>query len=247
MPTWNEFAWSVFIYKYITNEDSSYQNLMSNTQFLNSLRTAPNSLQANRIQNSLIKCFLNTWGSRVENTTSSAINIQTTLNGLLPYLNTLNNLTIQTVNFGNTVTVNNNQMTIEDVIAYCYDQVKNNLGSFRFGDTATSKLLHILQPELFVMWDNYILKYYNQIDQQVSGSGQGYVAYLKIMQQMAQQVIQNFHTAYLNPPAGANQNPANYLSTQLGYSPPKTLAKYLDEYNWVKITKNIHTPPQWHP
>lgn len=85
------------------------------------------------------------------------------------------------------------------------------------------------------------------INTQVTDSGQGYCVYLQIMQHVANQLYQRFRSADLNPPAGVNQDPANYLSIQMNYSPYKTMAKYLDEYNWVTITKKAPVPPSWHP
>lgn len=244
MLTWDEFAWAAFLYGAIGG-DRDYQGLMNQTQFLNSLRTNPSGLQINQIQQQLIKGFLNRWKCRVQNTPQSARTIQTTLHNLLPYLQVLNNFTVVNLNFTQTVNVNNNQMTVSRVIEHYYTTVRN-IGN-RFAATATSKLLHILQPELFVMWDKDILAHYKQNNPQVSDSGQGYCVYLQIMQQVARQVYQSFQNAVLNPPAGANQNPAVYLSIQTNYNPPKTLAKYLDEYNWVTITNRVQVPPSWHP
>ncbi|MBA7663082.1 hypothetical protein ES703_71120 [subsurface metagenome] len=244
MPTWDEFAWAAFLYGAIGG-DRDYQGLMSQTQFLNSLMTNPMKLQVNQIQQQLIKGFFNRWKCRVQNTPQSAGSIQTTLQNLLPYLQVLDNFTIKNLHFTQMVNVNNNQMKVRQVIEHSYTKVRS-IG-YRFAATATSKLLHILQPELFVMWDKDILNHYKQINSQVSDSGQGYYVYLEIMQQVATQVNQSFQNATLNPPAGANQNPAVYLSTQMNYNPPKTLAKYLDEYNWVTITNGVQVPPSWHP
>jgi|GEM_PF-4017357 len=31
------------------------------------------------------------------------------------------------------------------------------------------------------------------------------------------------------------------------YTPSKTAAKFVDEYNWVVITNKVKVPPAWHP
>ena len=245
MPTWDEFAWAAFLYG-ATDGDSDYQDLMGQTQFLNSLRANPRELQTSQIQQQLILGFINRWNCRAKNTQESAQAIRTILQHLLPYLQVLNRFTIMDVNFTGTVSVNNNQMTVSKVIDSYYKKVKT-IG-YRFGPTATSKLLHILQPELFVMWDKDIINYYkNNNNQNVSNTGQGYCVYLKKMQETAKQVYRSFQKAVLNTSVGANQNPADYLSTQMMYNPPKTLAKYLDEYNWITKTKKVQVPPFWHP
>jgi len=247
-PTWEEFAWAIFyngvIGKDITGE-SDYLNLMRRTRFLQALRTKPNSLQVNEIQGIIIKGFLNRWRCRVENNRNSANSIQRTLQNLVPYLRTLNNLSIQSIQFNNPVIASNNNTTIGQVIEHCYTQVRN-IGH-NFGPTATSKLLHILQPNLIVMWDNAILKRYRNINRQISDSGRGYVAYLQTMKRLANDINANFQNSILTPPAQPGQGPADYLNARMGYNPPKTMARYLDEYNWVTITYGLQGPPAWHP
>ena len=245
-PTWDGFAWAVFYYGVVSRDitgRSDYLELMRQTRFLQDLRTNPNSLQANDIRQKVIRGFLNRWRCRVKNVAANSI--QRTLQSLVPYLRALNNLSIQSIQFNNPVIVGNNNMTISQVIEYCYTQVRN-IG-YNFGPTATSKLLHILQPDLFVMWDDAILEHYKNINGQISDSGRGYLTYLKMMKRLANHIHTVFQNAVLTPPAHADQDPASYLNAQMGYNPPKTMAKYLDEYNWIKITYGVQAPPAWHP
>jgi hypothetical protein len=93
--------------------------------------------------------------------------------------------------------------------------------------TGASKLMHLKNPALFVMWDDFIRgekprKYYNDLDLTKSGqwphfryakSGEGYVRFLKDMQSRFGQ---------LSSP-----------------SQSKTLAKAIDEFNYVCITVPI--------
>jgi len=48
-----------------------------------------------------------------------------------------------------------NRLRISHVIHHVFDVLTNEVGG-RFGAVATSKLLHIALPDLFVMWDNAI-------------------------------------------------------------------------------------------
>jgi hypothetical protein len=81
-------------------------------------------------------------------------------------------------------------------------------------DAAASKALHLLQPRLFVMWDKEIRR----------SAPEGYGAYLLQMHALAGRLTE--------------QAPADdvetYLQEVLGYETRKTLAKYLDEYNWFE-------------
>lgn len=79
----------------------------------------------------------------------------------------------------------------------------------RVGPTATSKVLHLVIPDLFMMWDSKIRKTYGFKD-----SGVEYVRFLVNMQNW----IKKLGTIVKN------------LQAQYG----KPLTKLIDEYNWKK-------------
>jgi len=82
------------------------------------------------------------------------------------------------------------------------------------GDAAASKALYLLQPRLFVMWDKEIRR----------SAPEGYGSYLLQMHALAVRLTAEAPT----DDVGA------YLQELLGYENRKTLAKYLDEYNWFE-------------
>jgi hypothetical protein len=82
------------------------------------------------------------------------------------------------------------------------------------GDAAASKTLYLLQPRLFVMWDKEIRR----------SAPEGYGTYLVQMNALARRLADE-------APAGDVEA---YLQELLGYETRKTLAKYLDEYNWFE-------------
>jgi hypothetical protein len=87
-------------------------------------------------------------------------------------------------------------------------------GVNNMADAAASKALHLLQPRLFVMWDKEIRR----------SAPEGYGVYLLQMHSLAGRL--------------AEQAPVEdveaYLQELFGYETRKTLAKYLDEYNWFE-------------
>jgi hypothetical protein len=87
-------------------------------------------------------------------------------------------------------------------------------GVLNMADAAASKALHLLQPRLFVMWDKEIRR----------SAPAGYGAYLLQMHHLSRR---------LGEQAPAEDVEA-YLQELLGYETGKTLAKYLDEYNWFE-------------
>ena len=82
------------------------------------------------------------------------------------------------------------------------------------GDAAASKALHLLRPRLFVMWDKEIRR----------SAPEGYGAYLLQMHALALRLAEEAPTDDVEA----------YLQERLGYETRKTLAKYLDEYNWFE-------------
>ena len=82
------------------------------------------------------------------------------------------------------------------------------------GPAAASKALYLLQPRLFVMWDREISR----------SAPEGYGAYLLDMHRLALRLTEE-------APA---EDVEGYLQELLGYETRKTLAKYLDEFNWFE-------------
>jgi hypothetical protein len=89
-------------------------------------------------------------------------------------------------------------------------------GVSNMADAAASKALHLLRPRLFVMWDKEIHR----------SAPEGYGAYLREMHMLAGRLTEE-------APVAAEDIEA-YLQDLLGYETRKTLAKYLDEYNWFE-------------
>jgi hypothetical protein len=87
-------------------------------------------------------------------------------------------------------------------------------GVLSMGDAAASKALYVLHPRLFVMWDKEIRR----------SAPEGYGHYLLQMHALALRLADEAPTADVE----------SHLQELLGYETRKTLAKYLDEYNWFE-------------
>ena len=243
MPTWNELAWASFLYGSIGG-DRYYQALMQNTAFLTALRTNPNGVADTDVRQHLLKGYLNAWKTRVINSQQSASAIKTSINNLLPYFTALSNLSIKTVIFTNSRTVNSQKCTVLKAVETCYRILRAT--GYKIGPTATGKILHIMNPELFVMWDGPIIAYF-KATYRIKNNSKGYLVFLQQMNREAVAVQQSFATATLIPQGQPNSTPESYLSQQMNYHPAKTMAKCLDEFYWVTVTNGVSVPPQWHP
>src|SRR5262245_34507185 len=97
----------------------------------------------------------------------------------------------------------------DDLIAHMHAGGVSNMGP-----AAASKSLYLLQPRLFVMWDKEISR----------SVPDGYGAYLLEMHALAVRLTDEAPTNDIE----------TYLQDLLGYETRKTIAKYLDEYNWFE-------------
>jgi hypothetical protein len=230
MITWEEFSSAVFRYREIADYDTSYEEIMNNKEFIKALRTSPSLHEMQKIIE-----FLNRWRCRIKSGTGSEKALLSVILENLSLLSFLRKYTIRDINFDKVVYETNFNLKIKDLITLIYMKFRDV--NFKFGSTATAKILHILVPELFVMWDNAIFNYYQGVDDRVSDSGPGYVCFLILMKQLAISINNNYQSAKIDHSV-KNISPASYLSTMIDCDPPKTLAKFLDEYNWVTITNN---------
>jgi hypothetical protein len=92
--------------------------------------------------------------------------------------------------------------SIKDTVAEIYSTLSKIKG---VEYTGASKIMHLFNPNLFVMWDSYIRNYYR-----FKGDAQSYINFQKRMQK-------KFGTIKWNETG-------------------KTLAKAIDEYNYITIT-----------
>jgi hypothetical protein len=239
MPTWDQFAWAAFLYGSLAGGD--YETLMGKREFIEPLRKSPQVLSPSDICDNLI-LFLNQWKTHVHK--SCAGRLRSAIVKMQPEMAVLSGENIVTVNFGMQTAVEGRPTTIGTLVEKCFECVKGVNG---LGPTATAKILHILCPNLFVMWDGRILRCYSKVDNRIDGSGTGYAVFLEYAQRVAKQVTASFATYRPTPPPEDGDTPEAYLSRHLGSGASTTMAKFIDEYHWVTITKDTIVPPKWWP
>lgn len=107
-------------------------------------------------------------------------------------------------------------------ITRCFEQLHRVYG---LGPTAVSKILHILNPDVFVMWDTYITQAYN-----VSRNASSYVeSFLPLMQKLLKAALDKF----------AQDNGYTFsdaISIMILKANGRSLAKIIDEYNWLEFS-----------
>lgn len=109
----------------------------------------------------------------------------------------------------------------------CHDQIVNGFCNFAevVKYTGASKLLHILNPQFFMMWDDAIRYGYG-----CSENGEGYFNFLYRSQREIQEVLQTYRTEH---------DATKEISQRIYNGQTKSILKLLDEYNWAKYTEML--------
>ena len=223
-----ELCWSAFFYYlnsyYADYADSPYLKLFKKEEaFLQQLRQNPSAVSDQDFENKVIG-FLNEWGNRTPY--ELAPEIKNRLTKLTPHFALLRAQTLESCNL--------DQQTLRDAIITIYVELTKTYG---FADTGASKIMHVMNDGLFVMWDKAIREYFPQKGKLPSG-GESYLQFLKKMQEETIQVSDDYRRL------GFLGKPSQFISQKLNYPFTKTLAKLVDEFNWVKFTKKLPIPPK---
>jgi len=97
------------------------------------------------------------------------------------------------------------------------------------GLTTISKVLHLLNPELFVMWDINIREVYQKKNRLVNDTASGYLEFLKENQNEIMECISDIQRETGKTTDEAEQEIRSKFNN-------KTLARIVDEYNYITYT-----------
>ena len=126
-------------------------------------------------------------------------------------------------------------LSIDDINAI--ERAFDHLKSIKWiGPTAASKILAVLNPGLFVMWDDKICKGY--IPLRYPLGGRHYRSFLLSMLRAARKIQKDAIERGI-------EDPGKHLSETCHSVPNFTLAKFIDEWNYLTITREENYP--FHP
>jgi len=182
-------------------------------------------LPLQEIENRVI-LFLNQWACRLPKDRRLARRLQDVYRQSVPFLETLNGEAIQDFDFDQKKKVEGNEHRNSEIMLKVFQNFY--LTGHKFRDVAASKVLHMINPHLFVMWDTSICKAYG-----VKKSPSGYVyEFIPLMKKKANEVIDS----YMEDKKCSREKAVKALNE---FRPLKTLAKLLDEYNYIKYTRQL--------
>jgi len=188
------------------------------------------NLSKEEIINRVIE-FLNDWGCRLESTYFDKIasGLKDTFGQIISFLKAIENETLEDIDFSKVKKVDDKDFNHFQIIHLIFVRFCN-IG-YRFRWVAASKTLHMVLPRVFVMWDNPICK---ALGLDLSTHSYAY-NFLPQMKQEANEAISTY-MQYHNCERDVAIRSIIEKSREIsGYE--KTLAKLVDEYNWIKYTR----------
>jgi len=98
--------------------------------------------------------------------------------------------------------------------------------SYIGGSTSASKILHLLNPEILVMWDEAIRKLYKNKNNRIRDAPEGYLEFLKETQRELKEALEDRRSETGKSLDETEQE----IRSRYKH---KTLARIIDEYNWI--------------
>jgi len=170
--------------------------------------------------------FLNEFGCRIPVTDAVIEGIRKAHLATIPYIDALRNEVLWDLDLDEEIMIYSQKHTLGQTICAVFDAF-SNIG-YRFSHVAASKLLHRVNPFIFMMWDNGIISHYG-----VRKNSEDYVyRFLPLMKDKLNQVIQSYMDDF-------NMDRAETVKWLNSYKKHKTLLKLLDEYNWLHTRSMI--------
>jgi hypothetical protein len=171
--------------------------------------------------------FLNVWGRCRMKCKPQDLKMQ--YDKVAPIINQLSNLRLENINLDQLITCKSETLTVQRSIHSIFDALSNING---YGPVPASKTLHIACPSLLVMWDNPIcFDVYEKLKMRLNGYSYAYI----FMPKMKQELEEAINTC-MKAEGLSRQVAIKWLLAEVEriYNAPRSLAKALDEYNWLK-------------
>jgi len=162
-----------------------------------------------KIACSLLIRFLELWGVREASTRISPVELSQKISDLKPMLKKMN-ISILDGKFDK----------MKDEIVEAFKEIRSVKNVC---PTSASRILHLLRPKLFVMWDAEVAREY-----EVKMSPEGYLDFLEKCQFMLGWILDEYRRSGIS-------DPESHLLNKYG----KPLTKLLDEYNRLYIRRWI--------
>lgn len=224
----HDFAWAALLFYYKSVADKKYCKIMSDTEFLTKLRQTPFEIEPAELEQKVILDYVNIESYDLLVKHKMAEQLLEKMVGLQPDISALRDFTL--------IDCDLSDNEIIERIKRIYSTLYTVDGLWL---TGTSKIAHLLNDKLLVLLNPDISEHFHLPD-----GSTALVDWLKIMQDSARQVTDDFHNK------GFSGTPEAFLSEKIGYAKGgyyKSMVKFLDEYYRLAYADMLPIPPSWIP
>jgi hypothetical protein len=224
--TFRDLAWAALLFYYRSVADRKYCKIMSDTEFLTKLRQTPFEINPTEFEQKVILDYVNVQSYDLLVGHKMAESLLEKIIGLQPDVSALQDFTLTDCDLSDSKIIERVKRIYS--ILYSVDGL---------WVTGVSKIAHLLNDRLLILLDLNISEHFHLLEGSTS-----LVGWLKIMQDSAWQVTDDFHKN------GFSGTPEEFLSERMGYVKSgchKSLVKFLDEYYWLRFSDNVPVPPVW--
>lgn len=176
--------------------------------------------------------FLNDWHCRLPVSDELAKSIKEAYRKSMPFLSALNNETLENFDHEKKDSIDGKEHTKEEILHQIFESFCKV--GYHFRGVAASKVLSLINPHLFVMWDITICaKYEIRSPSDPNVRDKQYVPdFISVMKKKANDVIDS----YMKDKKCTREEAVKAINNFREWRP---LAKLLDEYNWMRYYKGI--------
>ena len=208
--TYEQILWSAAAFRRESNDDAAYIPLYT-AEFRQALLEGQDTASVEQLLR-----FVNSWRFRISY--AKAPGIAAAIAQAAPHLNPLSASALE---------FDDLRCATLDVIEQAYDSIA---GANGVGPAAASLILSLLNPGLFVIWNTAIRSAYFPND---PPNGATYAQFLTVMRMAALSIAADARAQH------GIDDPVGQISDALGINPPFTLAKFIDEYNWLTLERGM--------
>ena len=224
----NQLSWGALCFYYRSAGDNKYGRIMKDTSFLSRLRESPADISVTEFEEKVILGHVNIENYDLLIGHNLAGNVLAKIIELQPDISDLKDVSLMNCNLSDSEVVEK------------INRIYNALYSVRgLWLTGVSKISHLLNDRLLVLLNLDISNHFKLLE-----GNTNLIQWLKITQKNIQEVTEDFHKQ------GYSGSPEEFLSDKLGYTKygyQKSLAKFIDEYFWLRFGDNLPVPPMWTP
>lgn len=228
MVNFNQLSWAAVCFYYRSAGDNKYNKIMSDTDFLLTLRRAPFNITPAEFEEKVILGYVNIENYDLLIGHMLAESVLNKITEMRSEIAAVQDITLLDCDLSDT--------SVVEQISKIYAGLYSIHGLWL---TGVSKIAHLLNDKLFVMLNLDISNHFGLLEGDTS-----LTQWLRVAQQNAQAVTRDFHEQ------GFSGTPEKYLSDNIGYTSfgyEKSLVKFLDEYFWLRYGDNLPIPPRWIP